>query len=57
VSVFDEASVEKEYLLKETFRLKAVIAALPEEDEKIENKFMKFNKEEHERLKSTIRNL
>jgi hypothetical protein len=42
-------------LTKEAIRLKAVIAALPDEEEKIENKFMKFNKEENEKLKSIIR--
>jgi hypothetical protein len=47
VSVFEEASVEKEYLIKEAIRLKAVIAALPREDEKVDNKFMKLSKEEN----------
>lgn len=56
--MFEESNVEKDYLMKETIRLKAVITASaspPEEGANIENKFLKLMKEENEKLKSTIR--
>ena len=57
MSVFDEASVEKEYLVRETIRLRAIITSLqasPQEDD-FENKFLRLMKEENEKLKATVR--
>ena len=57
VSVFDEANVEKEYLMRETIRLRSIIASnhTNNHDCDFDNKFLRLMKEENEKLKATVR--